>query len=117
MTAAPMRSASLPVAIDHPVFAGHFPGAPIVPGVLLIDWALAAIEAAENIDLMPGELNVVKFLQPVAPGADLLLRYTVAGNTDGAAPKITFRIECGAHLMASGSATALPLSTMTDSDQ
>jgi len=105
MTAATTRSAVLPVAIDHPAFAGHFPGAPIVPGVLLIDWALAAIAAAENIELLPGELTVVKFLQPVAPGADLLMSYVVAESGD-APPKITFHIECGADLVASGSAIA-----------
>jgi len=40
------RSAWLRVASDHPALAGHFPGYPIVPGALLLDEALYAIDAA-----------------------------------------------------------------------
>jgi 3-hydroxyacyl-[acyl-carrier-protein] dehydratase len=40
------RSAWLRIASDHPALAGHFPGEPIVPGALLLDEALHAIDAA-----------------------------------------------------------------------
>jgi 3-hydroxyacyl-[acyl-carrier-protein] dehydratase len=40
------RSAWLRIASDHPALAGHFPGQPIVPGALLLDEALHAIDAA-----------------------------------------------------------------------
>ena len=40
------RSTWLRVASDHPALAGHFPGQPIVPGVLLLDEVLHAIDAA-----------------------------------------------------------------------
>ena len=40
------RSAGLRVASDHPALAGHFPGQPIVPGALLLDEVLHAIDAA-----------------------------------------------------------------------
>jgi len=42
------RSAWLRVESDHPALAGHFPGHPIVPGALLLDEALHAIDAAET---------------------------------------------------------------------
>lgn len=58
---------------DHPAFAGHFPGAPIVPGVLLLDAALHALEAA---GLPPTGIASAKFLQPVAPAQALSLACT-----------------------------------------
>jgi 3-hydroxyacyl-[acyl-carrier-protein] dehydratase len=60
---------------DHPAFAGHFPGAPIVPGVVLLDEAILAIEAACGRRLLPGQLAAVKFLHPVGPGTDLHISY------------------------------------------
>lgn len=46
---------------DHPALPGHFPGRPVVPGVLILE---AVIEAA------PVEVTGVhsaKFLRPLAP--------------------------------------------------
>lgn len=54
------------VPADHPCLAGHFPGRPIVPGVLLLDAALAAIAA--DLELAaPLRLMRVKFLGLVRP--------------------------------------------------
>ena len=53
--------------MQHPAFAGHFPGAPIVPGVVLLDTALQAIAVAENLPLNQYELSSVKFLSPLSP--------------------------------------------------
>ena len=33
---------ALNVAADHPAFGGHFPGSPVLPGVVLLDDALHA---------------------------------------------------------------------------
>jgi len=64
----------LDVAVDHPAFAGHFPGRPMLPGVALLAEAMEAAAAdpilARAIGPSP-RLAVVKFLQPVAPGARL----------------------------------------------
>ena len=35
-----MDTVSLEISAQHPAFAGHFPGAPIVPGALLLDEAV-----------------------------------------------------------------------------
>lgn len=52
---------------DHPALAGHFPGNPVVPGVVVLDHVLAAIEAREGA--MPAlRLPQVKFLAPLLPG-------------------------------------------------
>ncbi len=65
---------TLQFAADHPAFAGHFPGAPIVPGVLLLDAALHALEAS---GVQATGIASVKFLQPVAPAQVLALASTV----------------------------------------
>jgi acyl-CoA synthetase (AMP-forming)/AMP-acid ligase II/3-hydroxymyristoyl/3-hydroxydecanoyl-(acyl carrier protein) dehydratase len=86
---------TLRVDPQHPVFAGHFPGRPIVPGVLLIDWALAALQEQFPAAALPGELGTVKFLRPVLPGVEL--RIVATGTAHGFA----LRIECEGDLVAS----------------
>lgn len=61
-----VRESVLTYAADHPAFAGHFPGAPIVPGVLLLDAALREIEAASGAVVV--EIISAKFLHSVLPG-------------------------------------------------
>jgi 3-hydroxymyristoyl/3-hydroxydecanoyl-(acyl carrier protein) dehydratase len=102
------RTLTLAVDPAHPAFAGHFPGTPIVPGVLLIDWAVCAIQEAEAASGRVGELSVVKFHSPVRPGEQLSLHYSIQKssiqkNSDAAgAAKIIFRIECDTRPIASG---------------
>ncbi len=52
---------------DHPALPGHFPGRPVVPGVVVLDRVLAAIEAAHG-PLGALRLPQVKFVQPLLPG-------------------------------------------------
>lgn len=64
------------VPLDHPAFAGHFPGQPILPGVVLLEWVVDALAAA-GVSQGEGETLVfqnAKFLSPVSPGETLLLR-------------------------------------------
>ncbi len=86
------------VAPDHPVFAGHFPGTPIVPGVMLLDTALHAIAAATGIALDTCEIGSVKFLARANPGEELVIRHV---RSAGGA--IRFDILAGARKIASGS--------------
>jgi 3-hydroxymyristoyl/3-hydroxydecanoyl-(acyl carrier protein) dehydratase len=72
--------ASLAVAPDHPAFAGHFPGTPIVPGVVLLDEALYAIGQSLGIELSACRIDTLKFLSPVGPGAPLSVRYETLGQ-------------------------------------
>lgn len=57
----------LNIAIDHPAFAGHFPGMPIVPGVVLLDEVLHAIASSSGPQLT-WQISSVKFLSPLTPG-------------------------------------------------
>lgn len=68
------------VPLDHPAFAGHFPGTPILPGVLLLDMVL--LKLAEATGLSPQSLSVssVKFLSPAGPGDQLTLTHQINAN-------------------------------------
>jgi 3-hydroxymyristoyl/3-hydroxydecanoyl-(acyl carrier protein) dehydratase len=55
------------VGADHPALPGHFPGRPIVPGVVLLDEALSAMAATFPLQA-PFVLTRVKFMSPVLPG-------------------------------------------------
>jgi 3-hydroxyacyl-[acyl-carrier-protein] dehydratase len=52
------------IRADHPSLPGHFPAAPLVPGVVILDEVLAAlIEWRENSQLTG--IRTVKFLAPL----------------------------------------------------
>lgn len=71
----PPTVVALQIADDHPAFAGHFPGMPIVPGVVLLDEALLAIERATGECLVRCTFTAVKFKQALRPGDPLTLRF------------------------------------------
>jgi 3-hydroxymyristoyl/3-hydroxydecanoyl-(acyl carrier protein) dehydratase len=52
---------------DHPSLPGHFPGRPVVPGVVVLDRVIEAIEATHG-PLGAMRLPQVKFVQPLLPG-------------------------------------------------
>lgn len=79
----------------HPSLPGHFPGRPIVPGVLLLQRVLEAIEATHG-PLGALRLPQVKFAQPLLPGEQA--RIELAGD----APRWRFRVCRGDALLASG---------------
>lgn len=87
---------SLPVQVphDHPAYAGHFPGRPILPGVVLLDLCARALEAAHGCTVTG--VAQAKFLSPLTPGEALMLDYDMA--TDA----ITFKLRSGERPVASG---------------
>jgi 3-hydroxymyristoyl/3-hydroxydecanoyl-(acyl carrier protein) dehydratase len=54
------------VPSSHPALAGHFPGKPVVPAVVLLDAVLARI--ASRGEFVLRTISASKFLQPVMPG-------------------------------------------------
>ena len=72
------------VTINEPFFLGHYPGAPVMPGVLIVE-ALAQVGAvlalrempdrAKRIPLFSG-INNARFRRPVTPGDTLVLEVT-----------------------------------------
>ncbi|KWA02278.1 AMP-binding protein [Burkholderia territorii] len=85
------------IPADHPALPGHFPGHPIVPGVVLLDHAIAALGASLNRPLHTWRLASAKFLSPVAPGEPLDLAFDAA-----AGGPIRFTLRAGARDVATG---------------
>lgn len=66
------------VPADHPAYAGHFPGHPVLPGVVLLDLAQCHIEQACGLAL--NGLALAKFHRVVSPGEDLRMEYQPEGG-------------------------------------
>jgi 3-hydroxymyristoyl/3-hydroxydecanoyl-(acyl carrier protein) dehydratase len=66
---------ALHVSADHPAYAGHFPGNPVLPGVVLLAEALAAIESSSGRPAARWSVSSAKFLAPVSPGTALTLAH------------------------------------------
>ena len=81
------------VTINEPFFPGHFPGRPVMPGVLIIE-ALAqaaGVLAFVTADVYPDEnsrfffvgIDEARFRRPVEPGDQLILNATLTRNLKG----------------------------------
>lgn len=71
---------ALPIAADHPAYSGHFPGMPVLPGVVLLDAALQALEKAGKGPSGYWEINSAKFQSAVRPGEALTLQHETLPN-------------------------------------
>jgi len=73
------------VTINEPFFNGHFPGAPVMPGVLIVEamaqtagvLMLANLPERESKLVFFTGINDARFRQPVIPGDQLRLELTV----------------------------------------
>jgi len=76
-------------------FDGHFPGAPVLPGVVQIDWAIAY--GRQCFDLPPVFLGIqaLKFQRVIAPEIPIMLELVHDADKSSLAFKITS--ESGAH--------------------
>jgi 3-hydroxyacyl-[acyl-carrier-protein] dehydratase len=81
------------VTFNEPFFPGHFPGRPVMPGVMIIE-ALAqaaGILAFVTADVYPDEhsrfffvgIDRARFRRPVEPGDQLILNATLERNLKG----------------------------------
>lgn len=84
------------IPATHPSLPGHFPGNPIIPGVVLLEEVVTAID-----NWLPGTcvlgFQSVKFLHPVEPGSRFSVKLELPGPG-----KIMFRCLCGNTLLNTG---------------
>lgn len=64
---------------DHPAAAGHFPGNPVIPGAVLLDETLRAIESGLELTLSACRIQSAKFLAPVRPGDRVVIEFSRPG--------------------------------------
>ena len=86
----------------HPSLPGHFPGHPLVPGVVLLDWVIQALDEHHGAHNEPGvwQIDQAKFLSPVAPGDLMSLRLSQKSEA-----RYQFELVREQTLLASGSMT------------
>ena len=72
---------------DDPMFAGHFPDDPLVPGVILTEAlaqtaGIAAHQENSRERFLLSAIRQMKFLRPVRPGEKIILRARKLGAVD-----------------------------------
>ncbi len=71
------------VTINEPFFQGHFPGNPIMPGVLIVEamaqvaGVLAFKSGMEGSGVLFMSIEKVKFRKPIVPGDQILFEVSV----------------------------------------
>ncbi|MCE1188524.1 MAG: bifunctional UDP-3-O-[3-hydroxymyristoyl] N-acetylglucosamine deacetylase/3-hydroxyacyl-ACP dehydratase [Ignavibacteria bacterium] len=76
------------VTVNEPFFEGHFPGSPIMPGVLIIEamgqtggvLLLNSVQNPEEKLVMFMQINNAKFRKPVLPGDQLVMELEMVNN-------------------------------------
>ncbi|MBV9736388.1 MAG: beta-hydroxyacyl-ACP dehydratase [Acidisphaera sp.] len=82
------------VAAEHPCLPGHFPGRPVVPGVVLLDAVFALLEVGGTRAL--AGIEAVKFLAPVLPGQEVEIAF------DRRADRVAFSAVTGGRVVMRG---------------
>ncbi len=74
------------IMAEEPFFAGHYPGAPIFPGVFIIEMVLQSATwlcESQGMSVSLMALRSVRLSAPVYPGDVLSCRAEVGAETDG----------------------------------
>lgn len=96
MTATAVRESRFRVAPDHPSLEGHFPGNPLLPGVVVLDEVITAVEEWLGPDWRARGLPQVKFVSPLRPGDEAAIRLELRED------RVLFVVRCGEATVAQG---------------
>ncbi|MBK8175216.1 MAG: hypothetical protein IPK66_08115 [Rhodospirillales bacterium] len=84
------------VSDDHPSLSGHFPGHPLVPGVVILQRVIAALEDQDS-DCRMVEVSRVKFLKPLFPNQTFEIAIQQISTE-----RVEFACQCGGIVIACG---------------
>jgi 3-hydroxyacyl-[acyl-carrier-protein] dehydratase len=70
------------ISSDHPSLPGHFPGTPLVAGVVILDEVLAALLEWRKDCQLTG-IRTVKFLAPLKPDQAFTIYLSASDNGAG----------------------------------
>lgn len=79
-------------------FQGHFPGAPVLAGVVQIDWVWVFARAYLGLDIPVARRFQVKFHSPIVPGDLLTLSLVLQSNKN----RLSFEYRRGGMVCSSG---------------
>ncbi|MBA2351650.1 MAG: 3-hydroxyacyl-ACP dehydratase FabZ family protein [Burkholderiales bacterium] len=85
------------ISREHPALPGHFPGRPIVPGVVALTEVWRAVQRVYGPGLRFTGVAAAKFHAPLAPGHGFAIAFTRVDETT-----LGFRMTAGSALIASG---------------
>lgn len=60
---------------NHPSFLGHFPDAPILPGVVILDKAIVLLSQALNQPYASFSIKNAKFFRPLLPASEVAFSF------------------------------------------
>jgi 3-hydroxyacyl-[acyl-carrier-protein] dehydratase len=88
---------------DDPMLAGHFPGNPIVPGVILTEALaqVAGIAGSSEKGFLLSAIRSMKFPSPARPGEKILLHARKTGSLGGLV-QFSVSADVGGRIVAEG---------------
>ncbi len=92
----PVYTTTVRIAANHPSLPGHFPGLPIVPGVVLLDHVLSEAERWLQRSVHAASLSNAKFSAPLLPEQDAELQLKLEGD------ELRFSLSRNGALLAQG---------------
>lgn len=69
----------------HPVFEGHFPGRPVVPGACLLQLVKEIMQVIAGYELQLIKAHQLKFITLIEPGRTGILKMTLTYQKEGTA--------------------------------